>query len=165
MQNSDKDEIIQEINKVTKIIGNITQVVEVRFGKLENKIDQIQLKEIPAIRNELQETNKNVQKLDKELQETNQEVKCIRKDLEKTNSEVKCIRKDLEETNNEVRKISKSVAVIEHEHGDKIKVLFDAFGTNSQRILDYDEVVKKLNKLFKNHDDRIYLLESKVQGR
>ena len=74
------------------------------------------------------------------------------------------MQKEIVEIKHDVRKISQSVAVIEVEHGDKLKALFDAFSSNREDIERNKKSIEKLKKLYQLHDDKIYSLESKVQG-
>lgn len=64
----------------------------------------------------------------------------------------------------EIKSISRSVAVIENEHGDKLKALFDAFTMTMEKA----ERQEKKNKFFENklekHEAEIYYLNTKVQG-
>ena len=63
----------------------------------------------------------------------------------------------------DIRNISRSVAVIEHEHGDKLRALFDAFTTNTQKIEKQEENIKFCEKKLENHDTEIDFLLNKVQ--
>lgn len=64
----------------------------------------------------------------------------------------------------DIRNISRSVAVIEHEHGDKLRALFDAFTTNTQKIEKQEENIKFCEKKLESHDTEIDFLLNKVQG-
>ena len=74
------------------------------------------------------------------------------------------MRKDIDNMKEDIRNLQKSVAVIEVEHGEKIRILFDAVLVNSEKIdmlnQKMDLQISKLQK----HDDEIYYLKSKVQG-
>ncbi len=64
----------------------------------------------------------------------------------------------------ENRSISRSVAIIEHEYGDKLKALFDAFAVNTEKAQEQDQKMNFLeNKIEKCNDD-IYCINAKVQG-
>ena len=63
-----------------------------------------------------------------------------------------------------IRNVSRSVAVIEHEHGDKLKALFDAFISNTQKIERQEENIKFCEKKLENHDMEMDFLINKVQG-
>ncbi len=64
----------------------------------------------------------------------------------------------------DIRNISKSVAIIEHEHGDKLKALFDAFTANTEKIETQGEKISFCEKKLENHDIEIDYLTNKVQG-
>ena len=74
------------------------------------------------------------------------------------------MQKDIDNMKEDIRNLQKSVAVIEVEHGEKIRILFDAVLVNSEKIdmlnQKMDLQISKLQK----HDDEIYYLKSKVQG-
>ena len=74
------------------------------------------------------------------------------------------MQKEIVEIKQDIRKIGQSVAVIEVEHGNKLKALFDAFSSNRETIERNKKSIEKLKKLYQLHDDKIYSLESKVQG-
>ena len=74
------------------------------------------------------------------------------------------MQKDINSMKEDIRNLQKSVAVIEVEHGEKIKILFDAVLVNSEKI---DMLNQKLDlqiSKWQKHDDEIYYLKSKVQG-
>ena len=64
----------------------------------------------------------------------------------------------------DIRNISRSVAVIEQEHGDKLKALFDAFTTNTEAIEEQNNRISFCKQKIENHDMEIDTLKTKVQG-
>ncbi len=68
------------------------------------------------------------------------------------------------EIQQDIRNISRSVAVIEHEHGDKLRALFDAFAVNTEKIETQEERIGFCEKKLENHDTEITYLTNKVQG-
>lgn len=123
---------------IQTITNTLTKTMTTLIGNLENNMDR---------------------KFDNMQKEIN-ELKEITKDI----PEMKEMIKRIPEMDEEIRKISKSVAVIEVEHGDKLQALFDAFSMNQEQIEKNKKDINKLEKSYNSHDDRIYLLESKVQG-
>ena len=133
---------------IQTITNTLTKTMTTLIGNLENnmdrKFDNMQ-KEI----NELKEITKDIPEM---------------KEMIKRIPEMERMIKRIQEMDEEIRKISKSVAVIEVEHGDKIQALFDAFSMNQEQIEKNKKDINKLEKSYNSHNDRIYLLESKVQG-
>lgn len=133
---------------IQTITNTLTKTMTTLIGNLENnmdrKFDNMQ-KEI----NELKEITKDIPEM---------------KEMIKRIPEMERMIKKIPEMEEEIRKISKSVAVIEVEHGDKLKALFDAFSMNQEQIKKNKEDIHKLEKSYNSHYNRIYLLESKVQG-
>lgn len=70
----------------------------------------------------------------------------------------------ISEMQKEIRNISRSVAVIEHEHGDKLKALFDAFTANTEKIGTEEKRISFCERKIESHDTDIYYLKTKVQG-
>ena len=56
----------------------------------------------------------------------------------------------------ELRKISKTVAKIEVEHGEKLKILFDAFKVHDQKIDGIEQKLDNHEKIINRHSDEIY---------
>ncbi len=68
------------------------------------------------------------------------------------------------EQQGETRKISRSLAVIEQEHGDKLKALFDAFTTTMEKIEAQEKRTNICERKIEKHNADIYYLKSKVPG-
>ncbi len=68
------------------------------------------------------------------------------------------------EMQQDIRNISRSVAIIEHEHGDKLKALLDGFTANTEKIETHQEKISFCEKKLENHDIEIDYLTNKVQG-
>ena len=64
----------------------------------------------------------------------------------------------------DIRQINKSVAVIEHDHGQKLSALFDAFTVLTEKSESHEDKIKSNQAHLEKHDDEIYYLKSKVQG-
>lgn len=149
MQNS---EMIQTItNTLTKtmttLIGNLENNMDRKFDNMQKEINE--LKEITKDIPEMKEMIKRIPEMERMIKRIPEMERMIKR---------------IPEMDEETRKISKSVAVIEVEHGDKLQALFDAFSMNQEQIEKNKKDINKLEKSYNSHDDRIYLLESKVQG-
>lgn len=84
-------------------------------------------------------------------------------EMQKEIAKIPQMQKDILQMQQDIRNISRSVAVIEHEHGDKLRALFDAFTTNTQKIEKQEENIKFCEKKLENHDTEIDFLLNKVQ--
>lgn len=59
------------------------------------------------------------------------------------------------------KRISSSVAVIEEEHGSKLKALFDGYKCNSEKLDKIETDIKNIHSILQKHDDEIYLIKSR----
>jgi len=119
------------------------------IGKVDKKVDKMQ--------EEIQEIKVQVAKIP-EIEKQVAKIPEIEKQVEKIQNET------IPELQQETRNISRSVAVIEHEHGDKIKALFDAFCVNQEKGIEQDKKISFIEKKLLKHDQEIYYLNAKVQG-
>ena len=120
----------------------------VAIAKLGIKIDSIQeqVAKIPEI-------EKQVAK-----------IPDMQKEIVKTQEQVTELQQQVAEIKEDTRNISRSVAIIEQEHGDKLKALFDAFTINTEKIETQKERIHFCEKKLENHDAEIDYLTTKVQG-
>lgn len=145
MNVSEKDEIIQSMSMLIK---NFENKMDTRLSKIEKEVAQI-----PEMKSDILKMKDDISGLKREVSQ----IPEMKKNMAK-------MQKEIVEIKHDVRKISQSVAVIEVEHGDKLKALFDAFSSNREDIERNKKSIEKLKKLYQLHDDKIYSLESKVQG-
>ena len=134
MKETDKNEILNAI------------------GKLNEKFDTVQeqVAKIPEMQNDIA----NIQT----------DVANMKTDVANMKTDMANIQTDVVNIQNNIRNINRSVAVIEHEHGDKLKALFDAFMVNNEKIYQEQERVSFCERKLENHDTEIYYLKTKVQG-
>ena len=121
------------------------------IGKLDGKFDFMQ-EQIICIQKEVAK-----------IPEMQKEVAKI-PEMQKEVAKISEIQKQIAEIQKETRKISRSVAVIEHEHGDKLKALFDAFTINTEKIEAQEKRINFCERKLENHDAEMYYLKAKVQG-
>ena len=145
MNVSEKDEIIQSMSMLIK---NFENKMDTRLSKIEKEVAQI-----PEMKSDILKMKDDISGLKREVSQ----IPEMKKNMAK-------MQKEIVEIKHDVRKISQSVAVIEVEHGDKLKALFDAFSSNREDIERNKKSIEKLKKLYQLHNDKIYSLESKVQG-
>ena len=85
-------------------------------------------------------------------------------EMQKEIAKIPSLQQDIKEMQQDIRNISKSVAIIEHEYGDKLKALFDAFTANTEKIETQEEKISFCEKKLENHNIEIDYLTNKVQG-
>ena len=77
-------------------------------------------------------------------------------------SQIDSMQQDIKELKQETRKISQSVAVLEHEHGEKIQALLDGQIGILEKLDLFESTLNSHNNILDNHSDRIWNLESKL---
>ncbi len=132
-------ELLQAIDKM------LDKKLEPRFNIIQKQISEIQkeVAKIPEMQKEISEMQSQILKLQKQM---------LRIEERLSNVEA------------ETKSISKSVAIIEHEHGEKLSVLFDAFTMNNQKIEQQEKRISIYERKIEQHDDDIFYLKNKVQG-
>ena len=93
------------------------------------------------------------------IQEKVNQIDSIQKNVV---NQINSMQKDIKDLKEETSRISRSVAIIEHEHGNKIQMLIDV---SLGYLEDKNSFKKKLNSFantLDNHSDRIWNLESKL---
>lgn len=149
-----------------ELLDSIDKLLDRKFEAKFNEI-QIQLNKIPEIEKQvakIPEMQKEIVETRKEIVETREQVAETQKQVEETQKQVEETQKQVAEIQKETRKISGSVAVIEHEHGDKLKALFDAFTVNNEHIQMEEKRISLCEVKVENHDMEIDYLKTKVQG-
>ena len=109
-------------------------------------------------------------KVDKKVDNMQEEIKEMKKQvakipgIEKQVAKIPEIEKQIVDLQIETRNISRSVAVIEHEHGDKLKALFDAFAVHTEKMEKQENRICFCEHKLENHENEIYYLKNKVRG-
>lgn len=116
----------------------------------------------------MRDTNKNeilyaIEKLSRKFDIMQGQMSDMQKEVVKIPEMQKEVAK-ISEMQKEIINISQRIAVIEHEHGDKLKALFDAFMMNNEKIYGEQERISFCEKKLESHDTEIYYLKTKVQG-
>ena len=147
MYNNNTIDCSKKIRKEEIMDNTEKNEILVAIAELGTKIDsmQEQVAKIPEI-------EKQVAKIP-EMQKEIEKIPEMQKEIAK-----------ISEMQKEIRNISRSVAVIEHEHGDKLKALFDAFTANTEKIGTEEKRISFCERKIESHDTDIYYLKTKVQG-
>ena len=140
------------------------------------------LKEVQKTQQVMQETQKQMQDSFQAMQETQKEMKDSFKkmqekmdngfanlqgqidDIKTKTDQIDGINAEIKQIKLDIRQINKSVAVIEHDHGQKLSALFDAFTVLTEKSESHEDKIKSNQAHLEKHDDEIYYLKSKVQG-
>ena len=140
-------------NEILAAIQNINVKIDVM---------QEQIAKIP----EMQEQIAKIPEMQKQIAKIPEMQKQVAKipEMQKEIAKIPLIQEDIARMEENIRNVSRSVAVIEHEHGDKLKALFDAFISNTQKIEKQEENIKFCEKKLENHDMEMDFLINKVQG-
>ncbi len=146
-------------NEILAAIQNISVKIDVMQEQV-GKIPEIQ-KEVAKIP-EMQKEIAKIPQMQKDIAQMQKEIAKI-PEMQKEIAKIPQMQKDILQMQQDIRNISRSVAVIEHEHGDKLRALFDAFTTNTQKIEKQEENIKFCEKKLENHDTEIDFLLNKVQ--
>lgn len=157
MDNSAKNEILAAIENVNVKI-DIMQEQVAKIPEMQREIAKI-----PEMQQAIVEIQHNVVEMQKEvakIPEMQQDIVEIQHNIVEMQKEIEKI----PEIQQDIRNINRSVAVIEHEHGDKLRALFDAFAINAEKIETQKERISFCEKKLENHDAEIDYLANKVQG-
>ena len=161
MQDIGTNEILQAISNLginlNKRIDNIEKIVG-RIPEMQKDIDD--MKELVGNIPQMQKDIDDMKELVGNIPEMQKDID----DMKELVGNIPQMQKDIDNMKEDIRNLQKSVAVIEVEHGEKIKILFDAVLVNSEKI---DMLNQKLDlqiSKWQKHDDEIYYLKSKVQG-
>ncbi len=124
------------------MIPNESNQILLYLQKIVNQIDAIQEK---------------VSQIDA-IQEKVNQIDAIQEKV----SQIDSMQQDIKELKQETRKISQSVAVLEHEHGEKIQALLDGQIGILEKLDLFESTLNSHNNILDNHSDRIWNLESKL---
>ena len=134
------------------MIPNESNQILLYLQKIVNQIDAIQEKvsQIDAIQEKVNQIDA--------IQEKVNQIDAIQ---EKVN-QIDSMQQDIKELKQETRKISQSVAVLEHEYGEKIQALLDGQIGILEKLDLFESTLNSHNNILDNHSDRIWNLESKL---
>lgn len=147
-------------NEILMAIGNVSQKVDIMQEDIcEMKKQVAKIPEIEKQVAKIPEIEKQVAKIP-EMQKELAKIPEMQKEIAK----IAQMQREIAELQKETRSISRSVAVIEHEHGDKLKALFDAFIAHTEKMEKQDNRLSFCEHKLDNHDAEIDYLKTKVQG-
>ena len=152
-------QIVQMQEQVTKIPKMQKQVAKI--PEMQKQITEMQkeVAKIPEMQKQIAEMQKQVAK----IPEMQKQIAEMQKQVAKIPEMRKEVAK-IPEMQKEIRSISRSVAVIEYEHGDKLKALFDAFTMTKEKIEEQEKINLVHEKKIEKHDLEINYLTAQIQG-
>ncbi|MCI8760704.1 MAG: hypothetical protein HFJ34_06300 [Clostridia bacterium] len=137
-------------NEILAAIGNVSQKVDIMQKDIyEMKKQVAKIPEIEKQVAKIPEIEKQVAKIP---------------EMQREIAKIAQMQKEIAELQKETRSISRSVAVIEHEHGDKLKALFDIFTAHTEKMEKQDNRINFCEHKLDNHTAEIDYLKTKVQG-
>ena len=137
-----------------ELLQSIEKMLEEKLEeKLEQKLDE-------KLDQKLDE--KLDQKLDKKLDEKLEQK--LNPKFDSIQNQILEMQGQISELQKETKSISRSVAIIEHDHGQKLDALFDAFKMNNEKIEKQEKRISLYERKIEQHDDDIFYLKNKVQG-
>ena len=145
MTENERDQILLNLDKKVNQLDSNQK-------KFASQIDAIQEKV-----NQIDAIQEKVSQIDA-IQEKVSQIDAIQ---EKVN-QIDSMQQDIKELKQETRKISQSVAVLEHEHGEKIQALLDGQIGILEKLDLFESTLNSHNNILDNHSDRIWNLESKL---
>ena len=144
------------------MIPNESNQILLYLQKIVNQIDAIQEKvsQIDAIQEKVSQIDAIQEKVSQidAIQEKVSQIDAIQEKV----SQIDSMQQDIKELKQETRKISQSVAVLEHEHGEKIQALLDGQIGILEKLDLFESTLNSHNNILDNHSDRIWNLESKL---
>lgn len=124
----------------------------------ENERDNCLIQLVKSVNNldsKLDDVNSNlnsrIDNLDSKLNDVNSNL----------NSRIDSIDSKLNENIEFTKRINGSVAVIEEEHGSKLKALFDGYKCNSEKLDKIETDIHNIQSILQKHDDEIFLIKSR----
>lgn len=129
----------------------IENEILIAIGSVNQKVDRLQ--------EDIYEMKKQVAK----IPEIEKQVAKI-PEMQKEIAKIAEMQREIAQLQKETRNISRSVAVIEHEHGDKLKALFDVFTAHTEKMEKQDNQINFCEHKLDDHTAEIDYLKTKVQG-
>ncbi|MCI8636981.1 MAG: hypothetical protein HFJ36_03905 [Clostridia bacterium] len=160
MEENMKNEILMAIQGVNIKVDYIQKEVA-KIPEMQKQITEMQ-KEVAKIP-EIQKEVVKIPEMQKQITEMQKEVAKI-PEIQKEVAKIPEMQKQIAEMQKEIRSISRSVAIIEYEHGDKLKALFDAFTMTKEKIEEQEKINLVHEKKIEKHDLEINYLTAQIQG-
>ena len=144
--------LTSEIDKVNK---RLTSEIDKVNARLTSEIDKVN----ERLTNEVDKIN---ERLTSEIGQMNRkfesEMKKVNERFDNLELEGKDTREIIKIMQQEIKRLGGDIAVIQHEHGKKLDILFDAVTGNEERNKESKERFENIEKILEKHSDEIYYL-------
>ena len=144
--------LTSEIDKVNK---RLTSEIDKVNERLTSEIDKVN----ERLTNEVDKIN---ERLTSEIGQMNRkfesEMKKVNERFDNLELEGKDTREIIKIMQQEIRRLGGDIAVIQHEHGKKLDILFDAVTGNEERNKETQERFENIEKILEKHSNEIYYL-------
>ena len=144
--------LTSEIDKVNK---RLTSEIDKVNERLTSEIDKVN----ERLTNEVDKIN---ERLTSEIGQMNRkfesEMKKVNERFDNLELEGKDTREIIKIMQQEIKRLGGDIAVIQHEHGKKLDILFDAVTGNEERNKESKERFENIEKILEKHSDEIYYL-------
>ena len=166
MENKEIGEVILKIYEEQKKTNKKIDGVEVGIKELSTgvgKIDKRLTSEIDKVNERLtNEVDKINERLTSEIGQMNRkfesEMKKVNERFDNLELEGKDTREIIKIMQQEIRRLGGDIAVIQHEHGKKLDILFDVVTGNEERNKENQERFENIEKILEKHSNEIYYL-------
>ncbi len=112
----------------------------------------------------MQHLETRVEQLEQAMKRLEIQVEQLENDLRELKEKLKYLETKVDNLEEETRSIGRSVAVIEYEHGDKLKALFEAFTTHNEKMDKQQVRIDLCEYKIEKQEEEIYSMNTKVQG-
>ncbi len=144
--------LTSEIDKVNK---RLTSEIDKVNERLTSEIDKVN----ERLTNEVDKIN---ERLTSEIGQMNRkfesEMKKVNERFDNLELEGKDTREIIKIMQQEIKRLGGDIAVIQHEHGKKLDILFDVVTGNEERNKENQERFENIEKILEKHSNEIYYL-------
>ena len=154
MENQEIGEVILKIYEEQKKTNEIINGMGKEINGMGREIEGIK-KEIKGIDERLNGLEK---KVDLGFEDLASEIRKVNARVDNLELEGKDTREIIKIIQQEIRRLGGDIAVIQHEHGKKLDILFDAVTGNEERNKENQERFENIEKILEKHSNEIYYL-------
>ena len=154
MENQEIGEVILKIYEEQKKTNEIINGMGKEINGMGREIKGVK-KEIKGIDEKL---NGLEEKVDLGFEDLASEIRKVNARVDNLDLEGKDTREIIKIIQQEIRRLGGDIAVIQHEHGKKLDILFDAVTGNEERNKESKERFENIEKILEKHSDEIYYL-------
>ena len=154
MENKEIGEVILKIYEEQKKTNEIINGMGKEINGMGREIKGVK-KEIKGIDEKL---NGLEEKVDLGFEDLASEIRKVNARVDNLDLEGKDTREIIKIIQQEIRRLGGDIAVIQHEHGKKLDILFDVVTGNEERNKENQERFENIEKILEKHSNEIYYL-------